>query len=61
MTIYGGVSKEDQANKLRSGKVDIIVSTTGRTLDHLGGGILDLSNLKFFVIDEADQMLKLGF
>ena len=60
LTVYGGVSIDDQTRELRRG-VDIFVGTTGRVLDHIERGNIDFSNLKSIVLDEADQMLKLGF
>lgn len=60
LTVYGGVSVDDQTRKLKQG-VDIFVGTTGRTLDHLGRGNIDFSNLKAVVLDEADMMLDMGF
>lgn len=60
-TVYGGVSIEGQRNRLRRG-VDIIVGTTGRIMDHMNrGNINDFSELKTMVLDEADQMLDMGF
>jgi len=41
--------------------VEIVVGTTGRVLDHIRRGNLDFSDLKTVVLDEADQMLKMGF
>ena len=60
MTVYGGVSIDDQTGQLRSG-VEIFVGTTGRVLDHIERGNIDFSHIKTIVLDEADQMLKLGF
>lgn len=60
VTVYGGVSIDDQIRQLRSG-VDIFVGTTGRVLDHIERGNIDFKGLKTVVLDEADQMLKLGF
>lgn len=60
MTVYGGVSIDDQTRQLRSG-VEIFVGTTGRVLDHIERGNIDFSHIKTIVLDEADQMLKLGF
>jgi ATP-dependent RNA helicase DeaD len=60
LTVYGGVSIDDQTRQLRSG-VDIFVGTTGRVLDHIERGNIDFADLKTVVLDEADQMLKLGF
>lgn len=59
-TVYGGVSMEDQTNQLRGG-AEIFVGTTGRVLDHLNRGNIDFSKIRSVVLDEADQMLKLGF
>ena len=60
LTVYGGVNIEDQTRELRNG-VDIFVGTTGRVLDHIERGNIDFSNIRTMVLDEADQMLKLGF
>jgi superfamily II DNA/RNA helicase len=51
---------EDQTRELRRG-VDIFVGTTGRVLDHIERGNIDFSQMKTVILDEADQMLKLGF
>lgn len=60
LTVYGGVSIEDQTYQLRRG-VDIFIGTTGRIQDHMERRNFDFSHLKTVVLDEADQMLKLGF
>ncbi|MEI6159512.1 MAG: DEAD/DEAH box helicase [Roseococcus sp.] len=60
MTIFGGVSQFHQVNALRTG-VDIIVAAPGRLLDLINQGLCDLSQLEALVLDEADQMLDLGF
>jgi len=60
LTVYGGVSIDDQTYQLRRG-VDFIVGTTGRVKDHLERGNFNFSILKTAVLDEADQMLNLGF
>lgn len=60
VTVYGGVNIDDQIRQLRNG-VDVFVGTTGRVLDHIERGNIDFSDLKTIVLDEADQMLKLGF
>lgn len=60
LTVYGGVPIEDQTRELRRG-VDIFVGTTGRVLDHIERGNIDFSHIRTVVLDEADQMLKLGF
>lgn len=58
--VYGGASMELQLRKLRKG-VQVVVGTPGRVLDHLNRGTLQLDNLKFAVLDEADEMLDMGF
>lgn len=59
-TFYGGVSYDEQNRVLRNG-LDILVGTPGRIIDHLESGKLQLNNIKFVVLDEADQMLDIGF
>lgn len=59
-TIFGGVSQMHQTNALRDG-VDIIVAAPGRLLDLITQGLCDLSQLEALVLDEADQMLDMGF
>ncbi len=58
--IYGGASMENQLRKLKKG-VQIVVGTPGRILDHIRRGTLKLSSLEFMVLDEADEMLDMGF
>jgi len=58
-TVYGGVSMGPQIFGLR--KAEIVVGTPGRILDHMQRGNLNLNNLKFFVLDEADKMIDMGF
>jgi len=60
LSIYGGVSMEQQTRKLRSG-VDIAVACPGRLLDHLWQGNINLTGLEILVIDEADRMFDMGF
>lgn len=57
---YGGVSYSPQENALRRG-VDVVVGTPGRIMDHLERGTLRLHSIKFAVLDEADEMLSMGF
>ncbi|MBB2177527.1 DEAD/DEAH box helicase [Gluconacetobacter johannae] len=59
-TIFGGVSPFHQVNALKTG-VDIIVAAPGRLLDLIDQGLCDLSQLEALVLDEADQMLDMGF
>ncbi len=60
MVMFGGVGMGPQVAQLRRG-VDILVATPGRLLDHHQQGTLDLSHVQFFVLDEADRMLDMGF
>ncbi|MDQ1696521.1 MAG: hypothetical protein QOJ03_1874, partial [Frankiaceae bacterium] len=60
LTVYGGRSYEPQLEALRKG-VDVVVGTPGRLLDLAGQRVLDLSHVKILVLDEADEMLDLGF
>jgi len=58
-TVYGGVGMMPQINAIR--KCEIMVGTPGRILDHIGRGTLNLSGIKYFIIDEADKMADMGF
>ncbi|PCC73568.1 ATP-dependent RNA helicase DeaD [Nannocystis exedens] len=60
LPIYGGQSYGPQLNALARG-VHVVVGTPGRIIDHLGRGALDLSQLRHVVLDEADEMLRMGF
>jgi ATP-dependent RNA helicase DeaD len=60
VAIYGGKPIRGQIDKLSKG-AEVIVGTPGRILDHIGRGTLELRNLKFVVLDEADRMLDIGF
>ena len=60
LTVYGGSNIEQQIKELRRG-VHIVVGTPGRTLDLLKRKSLNLSNTRFVVLDEADEMLNMGF
>ena len=60
LPVYGGQGYGVQLSALRRG-VHIVVGTPGRIMDHLEKGTLDLSELKYLVLDEADEMLKMGF
>jgi ATP-dependent RNA helicase RhlE len=60
LTIFGGVSQNPQVDTLKKG-VDILVATPGRLLDLQKQGFLDLDHLHTLVLDEADQMLDMGF
>ena len=59
-TLVGGMSIQDQVRSLKNNP-SIIVGTLGRINDHLRNKKLDLSHIKYFVLDEADEMLKEGF
>ena len=58
--IFGGVGQQPQVDKIQRG-LDILVATPGRLLDLHGQGLLDLSHVEIFVLDEADRMLDMGF
>lgn len=58
--IFGGVPQRPQTNALSNG-VDILVATPGRLLDLIDQGFVHLKSLEFFVLDEADRMLDMGF
>ena len=60
MTMIGGVNINPQISRLRS-RVDILVATPGRLLDHLQQKTVDLSHVEILVLDEADRMLDMGF
>lgn len=60
LAIYGGRSYDPQVDALKAG-VEVVVGTPGRLLDLAGQGILDLSLVRVLVLDEADEMLDLGF
>lgn len=60
LTVYGGVGYETQLDALESG-VDVVVGTPGRLLDLANRRSLDLSHVRVLVLDEADEMLDLGF
>lgn len=59
-TIYGGAPIGKQIDALRQG-VHIVAGTPGRVLDHIGRKTLDLRGVRFFVLDECDEMLSMGF
>jgi ATP-dependent RNA helicase DeaD len=59
-TLYGGQRYEGQLKQLRAG-AQVVVGTPGRILDHLQRGTLVLNNLRTFILDEADEMLRMGF
>ncbi len=58
--IFGGVGQKPQVDAIRAG-VDVLVATPGRLIDLVGQRLLSLSKLEFFVLDEADHMLDMGF
>ncbi|WP_457626001.1 DEAD/DEAH box helicase [Persephonella sp.] len=61
LAIYGGKSIKHQIDFLKKGKDVVIVGTPGRVRDLIERRVLDLSNVKIFVLDEADRMLDMGF
>lgn len=60
VAVYGGASISDQLRQIRRG-VQIVVATPGRMLDIIGRNAIDFSNVKYVVLDEADEMLNMGF
>ena len=58
--IFGGVNQRPQVDMLRKG-IDILVATPGRLLDLMNQGYIHLTNIEYFVLDEADRMLDMGF
>ena len=60
VTVYGGQRYDIQLRALKQGS-QVVVGTPGRILDHIRRGTLDLSQLKSIVLDEADEMLRMGF
>ncbi len=60
LPVYGGQSMHQQLVVLRRG-VDVVVATPGRALDHIRRGTLDLKSLRTVILDEADEMLDMGF
>jgi ATP-dependent RNA helicase DeaD len=60
LPIYGGQSYQPQLNALRRG-VHVVVGTPGRVIDHMNRGTLKLTGLTLLVLDEADEMLQMGF
>ncbi|WP_320674855.1 DEAD/DEAH box helicase [Prochlorococcus sp. MIT 1341] len=60
LAVYGGADFRFQINSLRKG-VDVVVGTPGRVMDHIRQKTFDTSNLKSLILDEADEMLRMGF
>ena len=60
VSVYGKAPFKDQAQELK-GKTHIVIGTPGRVLDHIDRGTFNTSNIKYLVIDEADEMLNMGF
>lgn len=58
--IFGGVSQHSQVNALKAG-IDVLIATPGRLLDLMNQGFISLRDVQFFVLDEADRMLDMGF
>ena len=59
-TVYGGASIVEQLRNLKRG-CEIVVGTPGRVIDHLERGSLNLDSIEYFILDEADEMLNMGF
>lgn len=58
--IFGGVNQNSQTGRLRQG-IDVLIATPGRLLDLMDQGFISLRDVKYFVLDEADRMLDMGF
>ena len=58
--IFGGVKQIKQTDKLKKG-IDILIATPGRLLDLMSQGYISLKDISYFVLDEADRMLDMGF
>jgi ATP-dependent RNA helicase RhlE len=58
--VFGGVSQKPQTTALQNG-VDVLIATPGRLLDLMNQGFVKLNNVEYFVLDEADRMLDMGF
>lgn len=61
LTVYGGTSYEKQLNGLKRDRPQIVVGTTGRVMDLMNKGALRVGNAKHLILDEADEMLNMGF
>ena len=60
MAIYGGASIQDQARNIKKG-AQVIVATPGRMKDMISRRMIDISKIEYCVLDEADEMLNMGF
>lgn len=60
LAVYGGTSIETQIRALKRG-IDVVVGTPGRVMDLMRRGVLKIEHLEFFILDEADEMLNMGF
>lgn len=60
LVIFGGVSQVPQVNELKKG-IDVLIATPGRLLDLFNQGHINLKSIEYFVLDEADRMLDMGF
>ncbi|WMN07822.1 DEAD/DEAH box helicase [Marivirga arenosa] len=58
--IFGGVNQKSQVDQIKKG-VDVLIATPGRLLDLMNQGYIDLKHIQYFVLDEADRMLDMGF
>lgn len=61
LSLFGGKDIGSQLKKLSNNNIDLVIATPGRLLDHIDRDTLDLKHLKILVLDEADQMLYIGF
>lgn len=61
LPVYGGQGIDIQIRNLKQGNVNIVVGTPGRVIDHINRRTLDLSHVRYMILDEADEMLNMGF
>ncbi len=61
MAVYGGLDYNKQEQQLKNERVDLIAATPGRLIDYIRKRVVDLSQVEFLVLDEADRMLDMGF
>lgn len=59
--VYGGAPRGPQISKIQRDRPDIIIATPGRLIDYLREGVINMSNVSYVVLDEADRMLDMGF
>lgn len=61
LTIYGGQNLTSQTKRLKEGKIELLIATPGRVIEHIERKNIDLRSIEHFILDEADTMLDMGF